>query len=288
MNAKSRLGKGLNALIPEIEETMNVREIDIDKIRTNPDQPRKEFDEDNLRELADSLKEHGLIQPVMVSPELDGYVLVAGERRFRAAKLANLNKIPAIVREADSEDKLKLALVENLQREDLNPLEEAAAYRVLVEEYGLTQELVARSVGKSRSAVANRLRLLSLPEEIKRALSSGDISAGQARTLLGIKDDKELLRVAAEIMKKKTSVRDVEKEVSAIKKNIVNKKNEPGAEERDRMINLTDLKERLQRHFGTRVALNHGEKRGSIVIEYYGEEDLTRLTELLLGGKEVL
>lgn len=293
MNEKNRLGRGLEALIPKNvsnEKESVVREIPISNIKVNPYQPRTSFDEDKLKELANSIAEHGVIQPVIVSPELDGYVLIAGERRFRAAQMVGLEKMPSIIKETDSENKIKIALVENLQREDLSPLEEAKAFQTLIEEFGFTQEKIANSLGKSRSAIANSLRLLSLPEEIKNALTAGDINAGQARSLLAVKDENLMKDMARNIIDNKTPVRDVEKAVSDVRKeeevvtrgetDTKNKKEDSGEAEDDIYVN--EIKEHIQSYLGTKVKIIKSKRRGLIEIEYYGDQDLERIADLIM------
>ncbi len=281
MNGKKRLGRGLEALIPKDanETDLSVREIPLNNIKVNPYQPRSTFDEDKLKELANSIAEHGIIQPVIVSPELDGYVLIAGERRYRAAQMVGLERIPSIVKETDSENKMKLALVENLQREDLDPIEEAKAYYCLIEEFGFTQEKVSKSIGKSRSAIANSLRLLSLPMDIQKALTNGQINTGQARSLVAIKDEHLLREMAKDIIDNKTPVREVERVVSSVRKDESNSKKKKTADED---IFLREIKENIQRYLGTKVKINQKKLSGSIEIEFYGNQDLERLVELIM------
>lgn len=281
MNTKRRLGRGLEALIPIKEDNeVLIKDVPISVIKANPYQPRTRFDEEKLKELANSIAEHGIIQPIIVSSEPDGYVLVAGERRLRAAQIIGLEKIPCLIKEADPENKIKLALVENLQRDDLNPIDEANAYQCLVDEFGFTQEKIAKTLGKSRSAVANTMRLLSLPSDVRKELAVGNLSAGQARALLGLKDEQKASGMAREIIRNKTNVRQVEKEVAALK---TKKSSSPYEEE---TLFVKDLREGLQRHLGTRVKISEGLKKGMISIEFYGHEDLHRLAGLILSKKK--
>jgi ParB family chromosome partitioning protein len=282
---KRRLGKGLGALIPEaVENESEIKEIDISLIEANPYQPRANFDPDKLQELADSIKEHGIVQALVVSPDNGKYTLIAGERRFRAAKLAGLNKVPAIVRPFDRSEMLEIALIENIQREDLNPVEEAMAYRRLMDEFGFTQEKLANRIGKSRSAVANTLRLLILPDPIKEALSKGIITAGQVRPILGITDQKVQQELGKIIIDQGLTAREVERLVAGQGKKSVSEKR--GKEEvKDEPV-IDPVKEELvamlQRHLGTRVKIKQGYKGNYIEIHFYGEEDLERLVSLLL------
>ena len=212
------LGKGLGALIPQLEEDelKKTQELPISQIKVNPYQPRKEFDEASLQELADSIREHGIIQPLLVRSYKDHYQLIAGERRWRAAQIVGLKFVPVVIRDYNDQQMMEIALVENLQREDLNPLEEAEAYNKLIQEFGLTQEEVAQKVGKSRPAVANTLRLLQLPEEIKQLVAKNVISMGHARTILSLTDQELQHKVCKEIIEKNLSVRETEELVYSL------------------------------------------------------------------------
>ncbi|NLY38635.1 MAG: ParB/RepB/Spo0J family partition protein [Firmicutes bacterium] len=285
---KRRLGRGLGALIPAAAESdSNVKEIDISLIQANPYQPRANFDPDKLQELADSIREHGIVQALVVAPSEEGYTLVAGERRFRAAQLAGLSKVPAVVRHYDQSEMLEIALIENLQREDLNPVEEAMAYRRLIDEFGFTQEKLANRIGKSRSAVANTLRLLMLPDSIREALCKGAITAGQVRPLLGITDQKLQQELGEIIMERGLTAREAERLVAGYQKKSISPKE---VKKKVKIMPATDpVTEEvlllLQRHLGTRVKIKHGEKNSCIEIYFYGEEDLERLVALLLPGE---
>lgn len=218
---RQRLGKGLEALIPKDETAGvkdNINEIPVEKIKPNPLQPRNEFKIEKLEELADTIRTYGVIQPIIVQKRKDDFILVAGERRFRAAKIAGLETIPALIKDYDKNQLMEITLVENLQREDLNPIEEAAAYKRLVEEFSLSQEEIGRKLGKSRSAIANALRLLSLCDEVKNYLVQGELSAGQARPLLALENDEEQINYAVKIIKNNMSARQVEDLIKEYKK----------------------------------------------------------------------
>ena len=271
---KSALGKGLGALIPE--KGREVIDIELNRVVTGTEQPRKTFDDDKLKELAASIKEKGIIQPVLVKREGGGrFMLIAGERRVRASQIAGLTKIPAIIREAEAEDALEIALIENIQREDLNPLETAQAFESLIARFSLTQEQVATKVGKERASVANFLRLLKLPAEIKRLIQEGKLTMGHAKALMSIEGPESQLKAAAEIVKGGLSVRATEK----LSKQ-GGKKPKKLSEGKD--PNVAELEQRLIKHLGTKVAVNNKGKKGSITIEYYSLEELDRLLDVLL------
>jgi len=276
--SKRRLGRGLSALIPDADEEDGVREVELGLIKPNPYQPRTEFDDQKLEELARSIEEHGVIQPIIVRKKDDGYELVAGERRWRAAKKAGIRKIPAIVKEYSDGQMLEIALLENLQREDLNPIEEATAYKQLIEDLGITQEALSKRIGKSRSVIANSIRLLNLPEEIQELLAKGKITTGHARALLSLDDEKEQKQMAQKILEKDLTVREIERLVKKPKKQ--NKRKE----ETNPLI--THLEDRLKQFFGTKVKVRSGKNKGKIEIEYYSEEDLERILELVMGREE--
>ncbi|RJX23534.1 MAG: ParB/RepB/Spo0J family partition protein [Dethiobacter sp.] len=291
--SKQRLGKGLGALIPEFKnesidlKNQGVTEIPIEKIKPNPQQPRKDFAAEKLRELADTIKTYGVIQPVILHKENESYILVAGERRFRAAQLVGLRTIPAIIKEYYSKELMEIALVENLQREDLNPLEEADAYKRLIEEFGFIQEELSQKVGRSRSAIANSLRLLSLDDEVKKHLTEGRMSPGQARPLLSLSSPEEQRQLALKIINKSLTARDVENLVKNLKrkKESPDIKKEKDAEKQLQQLLIIDLEEKIRKRYGTKVNIKKDTKEGKIEIYFYGEEDLERLLDLLL--KEV-
>ncbi|MGC5326493.1 ParB/RepB/Spo0J family partition protein [Brevibacillus sp. SYSU BS000544] len=274
-----RLGKGLNALITSnlMEEGEQVTEVHLGEVRPNPYQPRKEFDPEALEELADSIKEHGIIQPLIVRKSIKGFELVAGERRLRAAEKAGLSKVPVIVKAYSDQQLMEIALIENLQRENLNPLEEAEAYHKLIEHCSLTQEKLAQKVGKSRPHVANMLRLLQLPEEIRKMVSASALSMGHARALLSVENEKAQWQLANDVVDNDLSVRQLEgliKQLNVSRETKVKKL--PNKE-----TVLLQVEERLRSRFGTAVQIKKGSKKGKIEIEFYSNDDLQRLIELL-------
>lgn len=274
---KKGLGKGLGALITssELEGSDAVKELKINDIEPNRDQPRKSFNDEKLSQLAESIKQHGIVQPIIVTKDNDTYKIIAGERRWRAARLAGLVTVPVVVRDATSKQIMELALIENLQREDLNPVEEAEAYERLMKEYNLTQEEISNTVGKSRPAIANSLRLLSLNENIKNYLINGDITSGHARAIIVI-DDKELqLKIAKEVIERELNVRDTEKLVKRYTNNKVKTKKEIMNEE------FLEIEDKLKNIFGTKVKLINKNKKGRILIEYYSNDELDRILEMI-------
>ncbi|MDM5322101.1 ParB/RepB/Spo0J family partition protein [Bacillus altitudinis] len=273
------LGKGINALFNTVdsnEET--VEEIKIKDLRPNPYQPRKTFDEDALSDLKESIQQHGVLQPIIVRKSIKGYDIVAGERRFRAARQAGLTTIPAIVREFSETLMREIALLENLQREDLSPLDEAEAYASLLDHLSVTQEELAKRLGKSRPHIANHLRLLTLPDEVQKLIADGTLSMGHGRTLLSLKNKNKLAPLVKKIVDEGLNVRQVEKLVQQLNENVpreTKKKEAP----KDRV-----LKEResfLQNYFGTSVSIKKQKKKGKIEIEFLSNEDLERILELL-------
>ena len=275
---KRGLGKGLSALIPmDDKEKENVQDIKISEIRANKNQPRKKFDEEKIRELSDSIKEHGVLQPIIVRKKDGGYELVAGERRWRAAQKAGIEKIPAIIKDLSDADVMEIALIENLQREDLNPLEEAEAYKKLIDEFGMTQEELSKRVGKSRSQIANTVRLLNLDEEIKKLISEEKLTAGHARALLAIENKKERLKLAKKISEENMSVRQTEETIKI-------KTQKKSKNKKDQEINpaFIEISEKLQKTLGTRVKIKGSEKRGKIEIEFYSEDELERILETIV------
>lgn len=279
------IGRGLGALLTPTTGKKNISAlrsgdgervwlIPISDIKPDPHQPRRHFDESELTDLAASIKEHGIVQPILVS-EVDtgGYQIIAGERRWRAAGLLKLPTIPAIVKTLPEHEKLEVALIENLQRADLNPLEEAFAFERLIEEFGLTQEQVAQKVGRSRSVVANTIRLLTLPEEVQEALVEGKINHGQARALLAITNKSEQLEVLSSMMGTKMTVRDLEREAA--------KRRPESAPRRD--PNLLYLEEKLRGVLGTKVSITKKGDRGTIAISYFSKEELAELIKKITG-----
>jgi ParB family chromosome partitioning protein len=272
---KTALGKGLNALIPEKGE--DILYLDIDRILPGKFQPRKLFDETSLKELSASIKEKGVLQPIIVSRTGEGtFYLIAGERRWRASILAGLKKIPALVKNVASKDALEIALIENIQREDLNPIETAEAFSRLINDFELTQEELSEKVGKERATVANYLRLLKLPDEIKAMLYRGVLSMGHARALLSVEGRAPQIEAARKIIKNGLSVRETEV--------IAKKTAKPTKKSADRDPQISLLEEKLIKHLGTKVHILHkGKKGGKIEIEYYSLDELDKLLEILMG-----
>lgn len=259
-------------------------QLDIDLISPNPEQPRTHFEPEKLRELADSIREHGIIQPLIVTRDADGgYRLIAGERRLQAARLSGLETVPVVVREATDAQMLELALIENIQRADLNAVEEAMAYRRLIEEYGLTQEEAAKKVGKSRTAVANSMRLLQLESEIKRSLVSGEITEGHARALLGLPEGRGRVSAWRDVVKKKLSVRDTEGFVRRTLAAVPATSNTAGAQTARRDASISDIEGRLRRALSTRVTVQPQKQGAKIVIECYSEEEFRGVVDTILG-----
>lgn len=281
---KGGLGKGLDALFADnsVEEQSNnsAVKLKLSEIEPNKEQPRKKFDEPALMELADSIAAHGVIQPLLVRPLSDGsYQLIAGERRWRAARMAGLNEVPVVIREIDDTQAMELALIENLQREDLNPIEEAEGIKSLMYVYGLTQEETAKRIGKSRSAIANTLRLLNLPDEIKELLNSGRISAGHARALLAFDDPDLMIQAAKLIEKKDLSVRDIEKMVKQQQNKV---KESKVLRYRDPYYDEVELS--LTAAIGHKIRVVEGKGKNTLEVEFYDKDDLARIANLL--GKE--
>mgnify|MGYP003291721471 CR=1 FL=1 len=279
---KSGLGKGLDALFIDnsTEEGLSAITLNLNDIEPNREQPRKYFDEDALSELADSIETHGVIQPLLVRPLSDGgYQLIAGERRWRAARMAGLNEVPVVVREMSDSEAMELALVENLQREDLNPIEEAEGFRLLMENYNLTQDQAAQRVGKSRPAVANAVRLLALPEELLEKVKYGTLSPGHARTLLSLEDAQKMIKVAEEIIKRNLSVRDSEKLVKTLLHPKEEKK-EKKKEKRDPYYDECEIAIREELGRKAQIHVSKGNK-GTIEIEFFSKSDLQSIMEAL-------
>lgn len=280
MKARVVLGRGLEALIPhkdssEMHATLDqkFRIVDINRIQPNPMQPRRAFAEESLNELAESLKHDGIMQPLVVTQSGDDYIIIAGERRLRAAKLAGLTELPVVLMEdADEVRRLELALVENIQRENLNPIEIAHAYKTLIEKCGLSQEELSVKVNKSRSAVTNNLRLLTLPISIQILVRDSKISEGHARAILSLDNEHDQLNVAEEILRGRWSVRETEEKTRTKKRRLIPKRQTPM---------LTEFENNLRQILGTAVKIHPGLKRGTIEIEYYGNDDLERLVALM-------
>ncbi|MGI6085403.1 MAG: ParB/RepB/Spo0J family partition protein [Acetivibrionales bacterium] len=281
---KKGLGKGLEALISStnaLEEAKNsVMEVRINEVEPNSKQPRKVFDQEKLEALAESIKEHGIVQPIIVHSEGSRYRIVAGERRWRAAKLAGLKTIPVIIKDITSKEVMEIALIENLQREDLNPIEEAEAFQRLMDEFSVTQEDVAKVVGKSRAAIANSVRLLTLPDEIKEMISDGRLTSGHARSLITINDAERQNELANIIIEKNLSVRESEKLAASEGKS---KKKEKRRIRTKESIEQYDLEEKLRTVYGTKVNLVKSKGKSKIIFEVYSKEEYERIIEMLLN-----
>lgn len=284
-NTKRGLGKGLDSLIPKGEAVKKsssksnngVVELDINQVEPNKNQPRKNFDQDALNELADSIKQYGVIQPIVVQKIDDYYEIIAGERRWRAAKIAKLKKIPVVIKNFSEQEIVEIALIENIQREDLNPIEEAEAYKRLIDEYNLKQEEMAERLSKSRTSITNSMRLLKLSSKVQKLVISGELSSGHARALIPVEDAKKQYTLALEIIKNKLSVRETEKLVKALlePKKIVKK----AVPENDFVYR--DIEGKIKDIVGTKVKINNKPGgKGKIEIEYYSTEDLERLIDL--------
>ena len=280
------LGRGLSSLIPNINNTKKndqellnkfsddynkngVLEVEIEKIKANPMQPRKRFVDFQLEELANSIKDHGIIQPLVVTKNNDGFQLIAGERRLRASKIAGLKKVPIVVRKADDQEKLELALIENIQREDLNPIDLGKAYKQLIDEFNITQEQVAEKVGKSRSTVTNILRMLKLPEEIQLALISEKISEGHAKYLVGLESETKQLNLFRKILHNDLTITDTNKEIRKM----------GGTKSARIKINYTDKDKEfaLREFFGAKIEIKRMGKGGKIIIDFYNDEELSEI-----------
>lgn len=281
MAVKKGLGRGLDALFesykgeirPDVKKDSRVQEIKLTDIDPNPKQPRKQFDEEKIEELTNSIRAHGVVQPIIVRPSGNRYILVAGERRWRASRAANKTTIPALVLDLNDKEALEISLIENLQREDLNPIEEARGIQEMIDKLELTQEEAAERLGKSRPAIANALRLLQLSKAIQDMLAENKLSAGHARALLSISDERKREEVAAMIISKGLSVRETEKLIQ----NLNRRKKKYKAVQKPSYI--LEIESELEDSLGTRVKINPGAKKGIIEIEYYSNEDLERILE---------
>lgn len=280
------LGKGLDALLGgyNAPEEKNINNVSIYLIDNNNEQPRKQFDESKLRELADSIEQHGVVQPIIVKRSGERYTIVAGERRYRAARLAGLNEIPVIVRDLNEQEIREIALVENLQRENLNPIEEAAAIRALMDEHDLTQDEVSKKLGKSRSAIANAVRLLNMPERIQELLLKGKLQAGHARVIASIPNDEIMCQLAESAVAEGWSVRETERQVNALLEERRLPKKQP-----KKAVISTDMctaQEAMREHLGTKVTFKGSEDKGKIVIEYFSKEELQGIYDLIMSGNK--
>ncbi len=276
------LGKGLGSLFgDETPQENTVSRLNVREIEPNPAQPRRDFDQGSLAQLAESIRQNGVISPIAVRRAENGYQIVAGERRWRACRLAGLDQIPALILEADDQLALEMALIENLQREDLNPMEEAEGYRDLMERFGATQEQVAERVGKSRPAVANSLRLLTLPEQLVSLVRSGRLSQGHARTLLGLSDRKTMVEAAQMVMEQGLSVRQTEKLVKKLEQLAQGQQKNTAVN--SNQIYIEELEHRLAQATGRKISISQGKEKGKITIEFYGNDDLETLTQTILA-----
>ena len=277
-----RLGKGLSALIPEINEEIDKKDIvqiKLSNIRPNKNQPRKEFDEERIKALSDSIKNVGVLQPIVLKPiEGNNYMIIAGERRYRASILAGKEEIPAIIKDIPIKDIMEIALIENLQREDLNSIDEALAYKNLIEDYKVTQEELSEAVGKSRPYITNTLRLLNLQNKIIKMIENGDITAGHGKALLRIEDKEKQLEIAMRIVEEGLSVRTVEN----IAKKIIENKEKRKVEKKEKDIYIIDAEEKLSNIFGTKVNISMNNKKGKIEISYNNEDELNDILSMIM------
>lgn len=280
--SRKALGRGLKALIPQGEAVSEgIQELQVSAVHPNPNQPRRRFEDGPLNELAESIRAHGVLEPLIVRPVDTGYEIVVGERRWRASQLAGLNTVPAMVRTLTEREATELALVENLQREDLNPMEEAEAYQRLLGEFGLTQEEVAQRVGKERSTVANRLRLLGLKGKTRTWLEDGSISAGHAKALLGLPSDTMREALAGKVVQEGLSVRQTEE---LVKRSQARSKPKQRTED-SKDPHWVEFEDEFRRVLGTKVNVIHQGRKGRIEIEFYGEEDIERILSVLRGAE---
>jgi len=283
MNRKA-LGKGIEALIPDFDEDLSKGEdsngslnLLIDEVFPNRLQPRKNFDDEKFNELERSIREHGVLQPIIVQKSVNGYELIVGERRWRASKKAGLKKIPAVIREVTDLESLELALIENLNRQDLNPIEEADGYERLAKDFGLTQEKIAKRMGKSRESVANIMRLLKLPRQVQQDMISGRLTMGHGRALLGLKSEQEILFLRKKIVDESLNVRATEIQVNLLK----HKSEEPKRSKKtNKDIFIRNLQIELERKLGTKVEIATNQKGGKVVIKYYSNDDLERIIKM--------
>ncbi|MBL4953377.1 ParB/RepB/Spo0J family partition protein [Neobacillus sp. YIM B02564] len=274
------LGKGLDAIFSNMEagKDETVQEIRLKELRPNPYQPRKSFNQEAIDELKASILEHGILQPLIVRKSIRGYEIVVGERRYRAAKEAKLASVPAVVREFSEQQMMELAVIENLQREDLNPIEEGQAYQTLMEKLDLTQEEVAKRLGKSRPHVANHIRLLSLPPKVQQLISDGKISMGHGRALLGLRKKSHLPTVVEKVIKESMNVRQLEKWIQQLNENVPRETKKPG---KKKDVFIVEREHMLRERFGTTVTIKQNKNKGKIEIEFFSQDDLERILEIL-------
>lgn len=279
----NRLGRGLSALIPDISTEIDKKDIitiDLKSIYPNQDQPRRVFDEEKIKILSESIKNYGVLQPIVLKPDDKGkYMIIAGERRYRASKLARKSDIPAVIKDIPMKDIMEIALIENLQREELNPIEEALAYRSLIKNYEVTQEEISEAVGKSRPHITNTLRLLNLPQKIMDMIDQSQITAGHGKALLRVNDENLQLELANKVIAEELSVRATE---ALAKKICEDNIKEVPKKSKEKDVFIVDVEEKLRNIFGTKVNISKGKKKGKIEIEYYNEDDLNNIVSMLL------
>ena len=279
----NRLGRGLSALIPDISTEIDKKDIitiDLKNIYPNQDQPRRVFDEEKIKILSESIKNYGVLQPIVLKPDDKGkYMIIAGERRYRASKLARKSDIPAVIKDIPMKDIMEIALIENLQREELNPIEEALAYRSLIKNYEVTQEEISEAVGKSRPHITNTLRLLNLPQKIMDMIDQGQITAGHGKALLRVNDENLQLELANKVIAEELSVRATE---ALAKKICEDNIKEVPKKSKEKDVFIVDVEEKLRNILGTKVNISKGKKKGKIEIEYYNEDDLNNIVSMLL------
>jgi ParB family transcriptional regulator, chromosome partitioning protein len=274
------LGKGINALFANVEAVSEetVQELSVKEIRPNPYQPRKIFSPQAIEELKESIIEHGILQPLIVRKSIKGYEIVVGERRFRAGQAAGLKTVPVVIRELNEQQMMELAVLENLQREDLTPIEEGIAYQMLIDRLKVTQEELAKRLGKSRPHIANHIRLLSLPEQVQELITEGKLTMGHGRALLGIKRKNQLSFVINKIIKESLNVRQLEKLIQEINENVPR---ETKKETKKKDVFIKEQETRLRERFGTTVTIKQSKKKGKIEFEFFSKEDLDRILEIL-------
>jgi ParB family transcriptional regulator, chromosome partitioning protein len=281
------LGKGLDAFFPSMqpEKEEVVTEVSVKELRPNPYQPRKVFDKEAIEELKNSILEHGILQPIIVRKSIKGYEIVVGERRFRAAKEAKLEKVPVVTRELTEQQMMELAVLENLQREDLSPIEEASAYQLLMEKLSITQEQLAKRLGKSRPHIANHIRLLSLPPKIQELISDGKISMGHGRALLGLRQKEKIALLVEKILKEGLNVRQLEQLIQNINENVSRETKKP---KQEKNVFIRTQESYLRERFGTTVNIkqNKNKDKGKIEIEFFSKDDLERILELLESNQQ--
>ncbi len=290
--SKRALGRGIDALIQQVDDDTtsdhkDVTTVPLRNIQPNPYQPRTEFDEERLFELAESIKQQGVIQPLIVEKERDIYTIIAGERRFRAARMAGLSEVPVILRKFTDDEKLEIALIENIQREDLNPIEEAKAYRKLMERNNLSQDSLAKKIGKKRSTVANSVRLLKLPEDMQESIVNGELSSGHARAILSVINPADQRILYNRIINEHLSVREAERQAAGFNKGMRSSEKERDKNSQPRIVppEVQEIEQRFLDKLGTKVSLKGNMQKGRIEITYYSKEDLERVYDIITGSE---